>query len=90
MVSFKIQLSTIKIRSYVLKYIKTPSKFIAIPSLHTFDVICNTIIILQYTFIYIEIVMQPLYSTPFCLFTVLFFKTVLVPYYSTKISLHLP
>jgi hypothetical protein len=43
-----------------------------------------------YILIYVDIVMQPLYSVPPSFVTVFFFKIVLEPQYSTKMSLHLP
>jgi hypothetical protein len=46
--------------------------------------------ILQYVSIYFEIVIQILYSTSLCLVTLFFFKTAIVPHYSTKMSLLLP
>jgi hypothetical protein len=54
--------------------IKTPSKYIAIPSLHTFGKHYNTIDILQYAFMYVETVLKPLYFTPLCLVTKYFSK----------------
>jgi hypothetical protein len=40
--------------------------------------------ILEYASKYIEIVLKPLYSSLLYLVTTLFFKTVIVPHYSTK------
>jgi hypothetical protein len=42
---------------------------------------------LPYTFIYIEIVFKSLYSSCLCLVTLLFYKIVMVPHYTTKMSL---
>jgi hypothetical protein len=74
--------------------VKIPSKCIAKLSkiLATFDVCYNTITItyssmLKYIFVYIEIVLQPLYSALLCLVTILFVKVIIAPHYSTKISL---
>jgi hypothetical protein len=74
LVLLKIYLSTIKIHSYILIYIKMPSKYIAIPSLHAFGICYNTINVLLSASIYFEIVMQPLYSILLYLVIVLFFK----------------
>jgi hypothetical protein len=53
-------------------------------TLHTFDIYYNTIIILQYTFIYVKIVLKLLYSAPLCLLITLFFKIVMAPHYSLE------
>jgi hypothetical protein len=42
--------------------------------------------ILPYTSIYVEIDLKPLYSAPLCLITKLFFKIVMAPHFSTKMS----
>ena len=55
-----------------------------IPSLHTFGVHYNTINILWYASVYIEIVLKTLYYAPLCFVTTLFFKTILAPHYSTN------
>jgi hypothetical protein len=80
----------LKIHSYISIYIKIPFKYIAIPSLHTCGVCQNTINILYYASIYVEIVLKPLYFAPLCLVIRLSFKIVLAPNCSIKMSLHLP
>jgi hypothetical protein len=77
---FKIHLS-LKTHSYVLIYIHIPSKYLTY-----FYIYYNTITILQYPSLYVEIDLKPLYSEPLCLVTTLFFKTVVTPHYSTKMS----
>jgi hypothetical protein len=96
LVSFKIHLSIIKnTLSSVLIYIHIPFKYITIPSknltyfwyilqYHYYTPI--SFHILPYTSIYIESVMKPLYSAPFCLVTNTIFEIVLAPHYSTKMS----
>jgi hypothetical protein len=92
LVSFKIHLFTIKntflcsnIHMYTFQiHYNTFQKpyilltYITIPLLYS-----N---ILPYTSTYVEIDLKPLYFTPLWLVTTLFFKTILAPHYSTKMS----
>ena len=92
LVSFKIHLSTIKnsflcfnIHTYTFQiHYSTYQKPYILMTNITISLLYSDI--LPYTSIYIEIVMKPLYSAPLYLVTTLFFKIVLAPHNSTKIS----
>jgi hypothetical protein len=77
---FKYIYLSLKIHCYVLIYIRLPSKYIIVPSKNlTYFLTYITIPllysnILPYTSIYVETVMRPLYSTPFCLVTNIIFQ----------------
>jgi hypothetical protein len=89
-VIFKIHHSTIKnkflcfnIHTYTFQiHYNTFQKPIMLLTYVTIPLLYSNI--LPYTSIYIETNLKPLYSTPLCLVTTLFFKTLMAPHYSTK------
>jgi hypothetical protein len=93
LVSFKIHLFIIKntllcfnIHTYTFQiHNSTFQKPYILLTYITIPLLCSNI--LPYTSIYVEIVMRPFYSAPFVSSLTLFFKIVLAPHYSTKMSM---
>jgi hypothetical protein len=88
LVSFKIHLFTIKITflcfnihayTFQIHYNIFQKPYILLTCI-TIPLLYSNI--LPYMSIYVEIDLKPFYSTPLCLVTTLFFKTVMAPHYA--------